>query len=225
MHLRRLLLMELLGSCILAGMMSAQSDSTRTSIEISGGMGISAFSAPSIVDYVNYVAQPVYAQRLSEFTTVTEFFASAEGRIAEEWGAGIEYGYVVKSYSVEGAGTTSQFNYSFHAPGLAVHYLMEGRGYELKVGGGLSYVVATFSQALYGNPSFQDFRANGASVNVDAIGNTMFDDHFFGTIAVDMRWVTGGAFKSGQQEARLGSTAAHLGAFMAGVKFGIMLRW
>ena len=46
---------------------AAQSDSTGYWIAFSGGMGISAFSAPSVVDYVNLVAQPAYAQQLAYY--------------------------------------------------------------------------------------------------------------------------------------------------------------
>lgn len=204
---------------------AAQSDSTGYWIAFSGGMGISAFSGPSVVDYVNLVAQPAYAQQLGEFTSVTEFFASAEAKIVPSWAAGLDYDYVIKSYSVNGGGGTSQFTYSFHAPGAVVHYLIEGRGYELRFGGGVSYVRATFSEALYGNPTFTDYTADGASVKAEAIGNTMFDEHFYGTIAADLRWITGGAFSNSQRKAEFGSRRVELGAFMAGIKFGVMVRW
>ena len=210
--------------CAPAGRAWSQTDSTRFWISFSGGMGISLSAAPSVVDYVNLVGQPLYAQRLSDFTSMTEFFLNGELRVAGDWALGLEYGYVIKSYSVEGSGSTSQFSYSFHAPGVIAHYLIEGMGYELKFGGGVAYVLGTFSQALYGNPTFVDYSARGASIRVEAVGNTMFDEHFYGTIAVDLRWVAGGTFKDGAQEARYGSTAAGLSAFMAGIKFGIMVR-
>ena len=105
-------------------------------VAVSGGMGISAVSAPSVVDYVNTASQAVSAERVSEFSSTTEFIAAPEIRVAEQWAIGLDYSYRIKSLVVNGAGSQSQFEISSHQLGFVIHYLIEGESYLVRLGGG-----------------------------------------------------------------------------------------
>ena len=191
---------------------------------VSGGMGISAVSAPSVVDYVNTASQAVSAERVSEFSSTTEFFVAPEIRVAEQWAIGLDYSYRIKSIVVNGAGSQSQFEISSHQVGFVIHYLIEGESYLVRLGGGGGPVLGSFSQALFGNPVFSDFSARGWSIKIEAIGDTKFDDHFYGTIGVDMRWVFGQRYHNGSREVRVGTISAGLASFALGLKLGILIR-
>ena len=208
---------------VLQGIAGAQ-ESWSPWIGLSAGMGISALSAPSTVDYINGASQAASADKVSEFFSVTEFTLTPEVRIAERWSAGIDYMFRIKSASVRGGGGQSQFELSSHHLGLVAHYLIEGESYLVRLGGGGALVVGRFSQALFGNPVFSDFSARGGSIKIEAVGDTKFDDHLYGTIGVDMRWVFGETYHDGSREVRVGTNKAGISSFALGLKLGILVR-
>lgn len=195
-------------------------------IGISAGMGVSANSAPSIVDYVNAVAQPPFDQRADEFSASTEFFVVPEYQISDEWSIAVDYSYHLKSYgfdSQSGAGRM-EFTHSVHMPMVVVHYLIPGQGYWLKVGGGVGYHVGSFTESFLGVGQETTLRATGFGTKLEAVGNTVFDDHFYGSIGLDLRWVFGSTFKtpSGQTKSYLNFTP-QMSFFSVGLKFGVMV--
>ncbi len=206
------------------GLQARQSDEGRW-FAVSAGMGVNLFAAPSLVDYVNIVAQPGFNERQGEFSSSIEFFIVPELQVSDSWSVGLEYNYMIKSYSIAGAGGISNFTSAAHLPGVVLHYLVPAEGYGFKLGGGIGYVAGTFSEALYGSSRGVDYTSSGASLKLEAIGVTKFDEHFFGTIAFDVRWVTGGVFKNDVRELRVGGTSASLDYFTAGLKLGVEFSW
>ncbi len=203
---------------------AAQTGSWPSWVGVSAAMGISAMTAPGTIDYMNAVGQATSAERVSEFTSITDFTITPEIRILEEWSAGVEYSYRVTTFTVNSSGGRSQFDYSAHHGGIVAHYLIEGRGSLVRLGGGVSAVLGKFSQALFGSSVFSDFQASGGSIKLEAIGDTAFDDHLSGTIGGNMLWVFGGPFHRGAQQAAAGQRKAGLSSFSFGLKLGVTVR-
>lgn len=202
----------------------AQTDSLTSWVGISAGMGISAMSAPSMIDYINGAALAVPSEKIGDFTTVTEFVVAPEVQIANDWSVGLEYVYLIKSFSLEGGGTTSRFEYSAQQVGVFGHYLVTGEHWGMRLGGGGSIVSGRLSQALYGSSAFSDFDARGGSVKMEAIADSQFDDHFYGMIGADLKWTFGQAFHRGSIKAQSGSLAPSLSSFTLGLKLGVNIR-
>lgn len=194
-------------------------------VGVSAGMGISALSGPSVVDYINSASQAVSSEKVSEFVSATEFSFTPEVRVTEHWSVGVDYMFRIKSLAVRGSGGQSQFEVSSHHVGFVVHYLIEGEGYLVRLGGGGAMASGSFSQALFGNPVFSDFSARGGSMKVEAVGDTKFDDHLYGTIGADMRWVFGQSYHNGSREVKVGTLKAGLSSFALGLKLGILVRF
>lgn len=194
-------------------------------IAISGGIGVSAHSAPSIVDYVNAIAQPPFGQQADEFSASTEFFIAPEYQIDDAWSIGAEYSYHLKSYGFDNSGSLgrSEFTHRVHMPTLIVHYLVPGERYWFKVGGGIGLHSGSFETSLPAFGQSWTMRGTGFAAKVEAIGNTGFDEHFYGSIGVDLRWAFGGAFKGSEaQSAGSLSSKPSMSFFSAGLKFGVM---
>ncbi len=208
---------------VLLKLLPAQ-DSWPSWTAVSAGMGISALSAPSVVDYVNSASQAPTSEKVSEFFSVTEFVFAPEIRVAEDWSVGVDYMYRLKSLAVNSGGSQSRFEISGHHLSLVAHYLLEGETYLVRLGGGAGVVLGTFSEALFGSPLFTDFSARGGSLKVEAVGDTKFDDHFYGTIGADMRWVFGGTYRDGDREVQVGAMKAGVSSFSLGLKLGILVR-
>jgi len=209
------------GMAVGSGSGSAQSESGEYWFEISASMGIDAFSAPSVTDYVNIIAQP--ADRIEEFSTAVEFAVTPEFRISKSWSAGLDYNYLIKSYSAAGVGGESMFTYGIHLPFLVVHYVIPWKGSRLKVGGGAGMAIASFEERLFGSSSVRNSRAQGGGLKLEAIGNSRFDDHFYGVLAVEMRWVIGEAFHQNLSGTR--NITPKLNYFSIGLKFGVEFVW
>lgn len=203
---------------------SAQDTSGKRFVVVSGGMGISAHSATSTADYISAVLQLGGPNRISDFTSAIEFFVTPEVQVSEDWSLGLEYSYLVKSYrlsSSAGPGI-SEFSTSIHMPTAVVHYLVPGEGYWLKLGGGLGYYFGTFTQTLFGSGQPQSFAASAPGIKLEAVGNTMFDDAFYGYIGIDVRWGFDGSFsQSDGSSPSYQETAPSLGFFNIGLKLGL----
>ena len=207
----------------LASVGAAQSASARRFISLAAGMGISAHSATSTADYISTVLQLREPDRIGDFTSAIEFFATPEFQISDEWSLALEYSYLVKSHrlsSTAGPGI-SEFSTAIHMPTAVLHYLVPGEGYWLKIGGGVGYYVGTFSQMLFGSGQTQDFQASAPGLKLEVVGNTMFDESFYGYIGVDARWGFDEAFSTSDGSIpSYQGTAPSLGFFNIGLKLG-----
>jgi hypothetical protein len=204
----------------------AQSAAPQRFFSLSAGMGISAFSSPSTADYINSVLQLREQDKIGEFSTAIEFFASPELQISDDWSVALEYSYLVKSYHMSSAAGPgySDFSTTIHMPTLVAHYLIGGQGFWVKLGGGIGYYLGTFSQSLFGSGQTQEFTASSPGMKLEAVGNTMFDESFYGYIALDTRWAFKEAFSQsdGTSPAYQG-TAPSLGFLDFGLKLGVAI--
>lgn len=204
----------------------AQSRDSGRIFSLTAGMGVDAHSAPSVSDYVNLVAQPGREERFDEFSSAMEFFIEPEIQILENWSVGLEYSVMIKSHRVsQSAGIgDSEFSYTVQLPAILANYIVPGEGYLLKFGAGIGYARGDFSQRLFGSAQSSDFQSKGLTAKLEAVGNTRFDENFYGSIGADLRWIAGGVFKSQSGvEARVGGTKAEMSFFNIGLKFGVMI--
>ncbi len=109
-------------------------------------------------------------------------------------------------------------------PSLLVHRLVFGEGFRLKFGGGLGYHFVQFDESFPTDGTSETLRTSGLGIKLDAIGNTKFDETFYGSIGVDLRWdFLGTLSRSGPSANVARSTPAlpQMTFFNAGVKFGV----
>jgi hypothetical protein len=214
-------------TCILLGIIvflaptfvafSRQTNGGERFFQITAGLGVGAHSDPTITNYINALTLPTPDQKLSDFTSASEFFVTPELQVSEEWSVGLEYSYLVKSYNIIGS-YQWDFSYSAQMSTLLVHYLIPGDGYWLKFGGGAGYVFGDLSEQFAQTGASESSKASGPAFKLEAVGNTKFDEHFLGSIGVDLRWVHAGSFKGGIVST---APAPKLDFFSAGVKFGV----
>lgn len=192
------------------------------SLSLYGGMGVSMAAAPDLIDYLNAVGGSM--QRLDDFATHVEFFGGVEMPLGEGLGGAVEYGYLFKSYTLPtvSAGTYTVF-YNLHLPTAMVQYVVPGRGYFLKLGGGVGYHVGSVEQrnSIYGTDS--SYTSRGVGLKVQAVGQTAFDEHLYAYLSADMRWEFMNRLKNsnGNTLHSLGKEAS-LSMFAVGLGFGLI---
>jgi hypothetical protein len=205
---------------------TAEDQTSRRFIDFTAGMGIDLHSANSVVNYINLVAQPRLDEKVYNFSSAVEFYAVPEIQVSHDWSVGLEYSLLIKSYAIDDRSgfSRSDFSYQIHMPTLLLHRLILGEGYRVKLGGGIGYHFASFTESFPAVGSDETLSADGLALKLDAIGNTKFDETFYGSIGVDLRWDFEGTLKRGP-----GAAAAAIGSnplpnmsfFSAGLKFGV----
>jgi hypothetical protein len=195
-------------------------------IDFTMGMGVDLHSAPSVVNYINLMAQPRLNEKVYDLSSAVEFYAIPEMQVSQNWSVGFEYSLLIKSYSIDDRTgySRSEFSYQIHMPTLLVHRVILGEGYRVKVGGGIGYHLADFTQRFPTVGSEETLSADGIAVKLDAVGNTRFDETFYGSIGADLRWDFVGSLKRrAGTPAATGSSIAPptMNFFSAGLKFGV----
>jgi hypothetical protein len=178
-------------------------------------------AATSVVDYLNSFAGA--AEHNDDFATGIEFQGGVEAPLGDAWGVKAEYAYLFTSYSfMPTYGGSYTFFYGVHMPTLLAHYVVGGTGYFVKLGGGIGYHAGAADErsTLYGTE--KRYRTSGIGVKLEAVGQTAFDEHLFGTVGGYLRWDFLGTLKSGdgQPLARQGK-AVSLDLFAASVVLGL----
>ncbi len=202
---------------------SAFEDSNK-SLNVFTGMGINIVRAADLVDYINTTA--MFSQRVADWGTAVNFFGGAEMSINENWGVKIDYSYLFNSYAFIGTNNgTYELFYSVQAPSLLVQRVIKGNGFFIKFGAGggprFGYLQQKFSQ--YGTQT--EYHARGLGVKCELVGQTAFDEHFFGYIGGGLNGEFIGELKNNSSSKSLDPSALSrnvtLNYFAAGLHLGV----
>jgi len=193
--------------------------------DLTVGLGVDAHFAHAVANYINLIAQPRPEQRVDVVTSAPEFYAASELQLADDWSAGIEYALLMKSYSIDDRSgyARSDISYQVHMPTILVHRLILGEGFRVKAGGGIGYHFCAFRQQLQPSGDDETLKNEGPSFKLEVVGNTKFDDTFYGSIGVDLRWDFLGALKRRDAVTDTGRSIEppSMNFFNAGIKFGV----
>jgi hypothetical protein len=221
----------LLMCIVVVGSASAQDEAGNAGpffVHLTAGMGIDEISTSGLSDYINALTDPVSGQEVSGFATAVEFFIGPEVRITPDWSVGVEYSYLMKTFTVIDPSGFSRWDFAtnVHLPSVVAHYVIAGKRYWVKAGGGPGYYLGRMVQSntMYGGS--QTYTARGPGFKLEAIANTEFDEHFWGSIGVDMRWCAAGTLVNGSGAAAShNGNTAKLDFFTAGIKFGVTVQF
>jgi hypothetical protein len=194
------------------------------SLAFFAGMGIHMVAAPDIVEYINTVT--TFSQRVDDFGTVVEFFGGAEFPVNKEWGIKFEHSYLFKSYTVPGnLGGTHDLYYSVQSPSLLVQKTYSGKGYFFKIGAGGGYNFGYVSQKVSTFGITTEYTSRGLGLKAEAVGQTAFDENFFGYIGASLGWGFLGDLKDNKGfylSAPNSAARVSLRYFHAGLRFGVV---
>jgi len=189
-----------------------------------GGMGVHVVSAPDFVEYINTVT--TFSQRVDDFGTAVDFFGGAEFPMDKEWGLKLEHAYLFKSYSVPGKlGGIYDLYYSTQSPSVIIQKVISGKGYFFKIGAGGGYHFGYASQKVSTFGIVTEYTSTGFGLKAEAVGQTAFDDNFFGYIGGSFGWELFGELKDNKGVnlfAPNSTSPVTLRYFHAGVRFGVI---
>ncbi len=194
-------------------------------IAIFGGMGVAVVSAPDMVEYINGTS--ISSQRVDDFGTAITFFGGIEFPIADGWGVKVEHSYLFKSYNFLGTnGALHDVLYEVHAPSVLLQRVVTGKGFFIKAGAGGGYHFGSVIQKTSTFGVETRYTANGIGIKGEIVGQTAFDENFFGYIGGEFGWEFLGKVRDGNGiilSNSLRRQDASLDYFFAGLRFGAMV--
>ncbi|MBU1099851.1 MAG: outer membrane beta-barrel protein [Bacteroidetes bacterium] len=161
--------------------------------DISTGMGISYFNAASMTDYIN--VNFAGANQLKSFNSSVEFFIEGDYEINPSFQVGLEYALSLYSFNSNGAIAYYDFSVNFHKPTLLAYYVIPGKGYKFKFGGGLGYRSAQVTEKI---GTDREYSSSGVGLVLRAQGITALSENFFAMIGADARYDYNGEPKDGE---------------------------
>ena len=152
-------------------------------VDISTGMGISYFNAASLFDYINVNFSG--GERLQSFSSSVEFFLEGDYTITPEFQIGLEYAYSIYSYNKILGITNYDLSVNFHKPSILAYYVIPGKGYKFKFGGGVGYRIAEATERI---GEEINYTSNGFGLLLRAQGLTTLGDNLYVLLGVDARY-------------------------------------
>jgi len=186
-------------------------------------MGVSAISINDLTSYLNVIHVPDIINRVSEFSAAVEFFGSFDLFLHTDYGAGLEYSYLLGSHTIETGFGSNVFSYSYHMPLLLGHYIVAGSEYFFKFGGGIGYILSRYKEDVTEFPEPLIYTGGGVGGKLQAVGHTPFGESLFGYIGVEMRFALPGSVTDDEGNTLTdGREDVSLNFFSFGLKFGLM---
>lgn len=155
--------------------------------DITGGMGISFQSTPSLKDYIDNLAPA--GEELAQYSSAVTFFGEIDYSMSPTFDLGLEYENKLFSYNTSFGGLGSyDLSYTSHSPSLLAFYVVQGAGYKFKFGGGVGYRIISVDEELPTSNSVVNYSANGFGVVLKTIAHTLLGGDFYASIGADIRY-------------------------------------
>lgn len=195
------------------------SSSLFAQIDVTGGMGITYVNNASLTDYLN-IFFPSDSE-LNTFSSTVEFFIETDYSLNKNYQIGLEYVYQLFSYNTSyGGGVAYALSYSHHKPSFLAYYVISGKGYKFKFGGGLGLRFISLSEKIL---TTADYSATGFGVLLKAQGHTSLGGNVYLNLGVDLKYDFPGEPQMGDRYI-VDNTIdenINLNSLSAGVKIGI----
>lgn len=156
----------------------------QNSNEVRASMGIDFVSVPSLKDYLELN----YTDRLSDFSSAVNFSGAYGRMIGESTQLEFEIGYLLNSYNASLTDGNYDLTYSLLMPSLLYNYVLNGKGYNFKFGGGAGIRILSTVEKLPADPNEYKLSSLGYGLIMRAAGNTAIAQDVFAYISADIRY-------------------------------------
>ncbi len=148
-------------------------------IDVVTGMGISFVYNPSLNDYLDMRTD----DEVKAFSSTAEFYGEIDYSISDKYQVGLEYVYTLFDFSSFSRGTYS-LSYTHQKPSLLAYYVISGKGYKFKFGGGAGVRIVNLTEHFDFD---EDFSALGFGLLARVQGHTKLGDNFYANIGGTIR--------------------------------------
>lgn len=190
--------------------------------EVRGGMGISFVNMPSVIDYLNQNFAPS-DQQLGTFNSAVTFSVEGDYMLKNNYELGLEVAYLINSHNFSYVLGIYKLNYGIVMPTVVNYYVIRGKGYSFKFGGGIGLRFVSADQQLPGTPSAINYSSLGFGFLLKADGNTLLSGNLYANIGADLRYDFNGEPKNGSNYLfnNIYKKNVNFNALSAGIRLGI----
>lgn len=188
--------------------------------ELTAGMGINFVSQASLKDYINRNFGNVAGDKLNTFFSSVEFNGEGTYSISDNFDLGLEYAQSIFSYNTSLGYTVYDLSYTMHKPSLVAYYVIPGKGYEFKFGGGIGLRFLSLTEKI---AKEVDFSSVGWGVLGRIEGHTSLTNNLYAVITGDIRVDLPGDAKDSNDKNFVDGSGEIIGlnSIAFGVKLGI----
>ena len=160
----------------------------QTENEVRASMGIDFVSIPSLKEYIDQLPY----EELTDFNAAVNFSGSYGRMLSESYQLQAELGYLLYSFTSSGTDGQYDLTYSLIMPSILNYYVLTGKGYNFKFGGGVGVRLLSVDESLPGTGSSENYSSVGYGFILRAEGNTAIAENVFAHIAADVRYDVNG---------------------------------
>ncbi len=149
-----------------------------------GGIGIDYYRANSITNFLN--SNGIGTVTPGAFTSSVQFHVGAGYAVTTGWEVGVEYAYLINSFSGNNSLGSQQVSLSYSLPYITVRRLIKYDGYSFRFGGGFGYHFGGVSVSSPYSNKAQDFFASGFGLKLDGSLDTKLDEKLYARIGTQI---------------------------------------
>ena len=161
---------------------------SQTENEVRASMGIDFVSIPSLKEYIDQLPY----EELTDFNAAVNFSGSYGRMISDSYQLQAELGYLLYSFTSSGTDGQYDLTYSLIMPSILNYYVLTGKGYNFKFGGGIGIRYLNVEESLPGTGTSEKYSSTGYGFILRAEGNTAIAENVFAHIAADVRYDVNG---------------------------------
>ncbi len=152
--------------------------------ELRASMGIDFVSVPSLKDYL----ETNYTDLLGTFNSAVNFSGSYGRMISPNDQLEVELSYLLNSYNSSTINGTYDLTYAIVMPSVLYYYVLTGKGYYFKFGGGGGVRFLSITEKLPADPTDYNYSSIGYGVILSAAANTAIAENVYAHIGVEARY-------------------------------------
>lgn len=160
-------------------------------VDLRIGMGLDFINSPSLTDYINQ-SNFSGGSDISSFATAINFSGEIALRIADDFQLAADVGYQLYSHNANVMLGRYDLTFNNIMPSILTYYLIQGVGYNFKIGGGGGLRFVSVEQTLPASVSPDLFSSIGFGLLLRAQGNTLLSDKIYANISLDFRYDANG---------------------------------
>uniref|UniRef100_A0A832G1P0 Outer membrane protein beta-barrel domain-containing protein n=1 Tax=Ignavibacterium album TaxID=591197 RepID=A0A832G1P0_9BACT len=196
---------------------SAQQNQLRAS------MGIDFINTPSLIDYINQSNFASDGSQLPTFNTAVNFSGEYGKLLNENFQLSIELAYLLYSYNASNINGRYDISYDLIMPSLLAFYVVSGKGYDFKFGGGAGIRFLSVDETLPASARSDNYTSTGFGAIIRAEGNTLLGGNVYANVITDIRYDINGEPKGnlGNLRNNVLNENVNFNSLSVGIKLGV----
>ncbi|MCL6493220.1 MAG: hypothetical protein K6T54_00425 [Ignavibacterium sp.] len=196
---------------------SAQQNQLRVS------MGIDFINTPSLIDYINQSNFASDGSQLPTFNTAVNFSGEYGKLLNENFQLSIELAYLLYSYNASNINGRYDISYDLIMPSLLAFYVVSGKGYDFKFGGGAGIRFLSVDETLPASARSDNYTSTGFGAIIRAEGNTLLGGNVYANVITDIRYDINGEPKGnlGNLRNNVLNENVNFNSLSVGIKLGV----